>query len=742
MTKKITSFTLILFFYFSSLLWKNSGYEMSGQTPEKTLIKADEQFINQTYSSAAASYENYLKKKPKDFYASKQAAICYSKINLHNKAIDHWTNVYENGQATDKDKLEYAKCLLVNYRVEEAKKILISLSKSNNPEVALWGNAYANPAIFYEDSALCKIFEVKGSNTNKPEFSPEIYKDALVYVRQGKKSRQLFNLMKNEKNFSLIESEKLDQVTFKKGKKFNKQIQKKYTNGPFCFTADDSTMYFTKSASVKLTKKNSKIKPHSLKLHIFYTAMNSYGLAHTEIKPFAYNSYEYNCMHPSISINGKKLFFASDMPGTLGGNDIFVCDWKDGAWSTPKNAGPMINTPGNEMFPHITEDGILFFASDYRPGLGGLDVFFADPANDDKLFRDAENAGSTINTQFDDFGIFMLPGGKKGYLSSDRKNNLGDDDIYYFENNKPKSFPVKIKFVDSLTSTGVAVNFTLSSTSGTDEQKLEGGNYYNTRLKSGKDITINATSESFRTKIFTKNLAYSDSIITIVLQPKSLKCIEGKIIDKDNTLPLQGAKVSIYDEDGNKFLDFTTDSTGLYKVCFLPLGKDLYIGSQKKPDYFTNTEKFIIKKDSDLIKNILAQKIVVGKAIKVDNIYFDKGKFNVRSDAALELDKLVRLMKDNPEIIIELSSHTDCVGPATANLLLSDKRAKSSAAYIISKGIVKTRVKGKGYGESKLLNDCKCEGKVPSTCAEEQHAQNRRAEFKVTGFVSAKVSGK
>ncbi|MCE3259348.1 MAG: OmpA/MotB domain protein [Bacteroidetes bacterium] len=131
-------------------------------------------------------------------------------------------------------------------------------------------------------------------------------------------------------------------------------------------------------------------------------------------------------------------------------------------------------------------------------------------------------------------------------------------------------------------------------------------------------------------------------------------------------------------------------------------------------------------------------KIVVGKAIKIDNIYFDVGKFNVRPDAAVELDKLVTLMKDNPEIIIELSSHTDCNGAASANLTLSDKRAKSSAAYITGKGIAKNRIKGKGYGESKLVNDCKCEGKKASTCTEEQHAQNRRAEIKVTGFVVEK----
>ncbi|MGZ4090628.1 MAG: OmpA family protein, partial [Bacteroidia bacterium] len=273
---------------------------------------------------------------------------------------------------------------------------------------------------------------------------------------------------------------------------------------------------------------------------------------------------------------------------------------------------------------------------------------------------------------------------------------------------------------------------------GKTEGRVDSGKYYTTRVKPGKDITIEAGADKYLPKIMLKNISSTDTIITVMLNPRSRKCIEGKIFDKDDNKALAGVKVAIYDEDGNKYLDQVTDSSGTYSICNLPLDKALYIGSQKKPEYFSNTDKFFIRKDSDLVKNIYALKIVVGKAIKVDNIYFDKGKYNVRPDAALELDKLVRLMKDNPEVIIELSSHTDCNGPAASNLTLSDKRAKSAAAYIISKSIDSKRIKGKGYGESKLVNDCKCEGKKPSPCSEEQHAQNRRVEIKVTGFVVEK----
>jgi len=121
----------------------------------------------------------------------------------------------------------------------------------------------------------------------------------------------------------------------------------------------------------------------------------------------------------------------------------------------------------------------------------------------------------------------------------------------------------------------------------------------------------------------------------------------------------------------------------------------------------------------------------IGKIIDLKPIYFDLGKWNIRPDAAIELDKIVNVMKENPYMVIELGSHTDCRGSAASNLSLSDKRAKSSAAYIVSKGIDKTRIYGKGYGESKLVNSCACEGPVKSTCSEEEHSQNRRTEFRI-----------
>lgn len=697
------------------------------------LIKADKLFIINDFESAASEYENYLSKNPKDYYASKQAALCYNYLNIQNKAIDHWPNVIDNAQATDVDKLFYGKCLLANYRIEDAKKIFISLKNSSNKEAANWAKAYENFQ-FYEDSALTKVIPLKNLNTLKPDFAPAFYLNKMVYLTEKKTSGfvKFFSSWFTSTYFVIKQADKIDSITFSSSKDYNKQIQSKLNHGPLSFTSNDSVIYFTKSAS---KKENKKLKNGTIRMQIFTSKLNKFGDVHPEIMPFQHNSMAYDCMHPAINKKGNRLYFSSDMPGGFGGYDLYYCEKQNETWGKPINLGDKINTSGNELFPNLTTEDGLYFASDVLPGLGGLDLFYSDFNPIKKEYTEPENLGATINTQFDDFGSYINKDGKTGYLTSNRKNGMRDDDIYFFRNNKPSYYNAKLKFIDSTTQLPVSMNFTLSNLNLNVQDKTDTLNPFNIRLKAGKDLNLIAESANYKPVNYTKKLTEQDTLIIITCKTKSEKSIKGKVIDKETNLPLAGVKVAIYDEFGNNYLNIVTDSTGDYKVINLPVEKALFIGSEKRPDYFSNTEKFVIKPDSDIVKNIYTQKIVVGKSIKVENIYFDVAKWNIKSDAAIELDKLVQLMKDNPDIIIELSSHTDCRGKASANLALSDKRAKSSASYIISKGIAKTRIKGKGYGESKLLNSCACEGKVNSTCSENEHAQNRRTEIKVTGFL-------
>lgn len=398
------------------------------QTINNKLIKADKLFIKQEFVDAAKVYESYLKSYPKDYYASRQAAICYKKTNNQDKAIDHWPNVIESSKVTDEDRLDYAKCLLANYRTQDAKMMINFLKTSPDKAIAAWGMAYTNFSQFYMDSALTHVAEVKGINTTHTESGPIILNNKLIFISEKNKSSRIF-IATGDDNKSVVNSAvKKDDINFSDYLPYAKQQQNKGVYSSVSLTADEQTMYYSRSVASKEINKITESDAYKFQIY----SVNPNADKPEVATPFMYNNAEYDCMHPCISKDGLKLYFASDMKGTIGGKDIFVCEFINGAWGAPKNMGLLINTPGDEVFPHISEEGVLYFASDTRPGLGGMDIFYAEPNKDDGTFFTAKNAGFPINTQFDDYSIYILKGGKAGYFSSNRKNNLQDDDIYYF----------------------------------------------------------------------------------------------------------------------------------------------------------------------------------------------------------------------------------------------------------------------------------------------------------------------
>jgi len=398
------------------------------QTINNKLIKADKLFIKQEFVDAAKVYESYLKSYPKDYYASRQAAICYKKTNNQDKAIDHWPNVIESSKVTDQDRLDYAKCLLANYRTQDAKMMINFLKTSSDKAIAAWGMAYTNASQFYTDSATTRATEIKGINTTETESCPLISNNKLVFISEKNKASRTFVATGNDNKSAINSAAKKDDLNFSETLPYARQIQSKGICGPVSLTADETTMYYSRSVASKQLNKLSESGAYKFQIYSANPNNEKAELA----TPFVHNNAEYDYMHPCISKDGLKLYFSSDMKGSIGGKDIFVCEFVNGAWSTPKNMGLLINTPGDEVFPHISEEGVLYFASDTRPGLGGLDIFYAEPNKDDGTFFTAKNAGFPINTQFDDYSIYILKGGKAGYFSSNRKNNLQDDDIYYF----------------------------------------------------------------------------------------------------------------------------------------------------------------------------------------------------------------------------------------------------------------------------------------------------------------------
>jgi len=472
-----------------------------------------------------------------------------------------------------------------------------------------------------------------------------------------------------------------------------------------------------------------------------------------------FNSDNYSTGHPTLSPNGKTLYFVSDMPGGLGGTDIYsVTIHDDGSYGVPVNLGENINTEGKEMFPWIDNENNLYFSSNGHQGLGGLDVFAALP-NANGQYSQVMNLGRPINSESDDFAFIVMPGKQSGFVSSNRKGGMGDDDIYGFTQIQTlkRILTIEINVVELYS--GKSINGALVKIFNKKTGALFGSAYTNNTgvvafvVEPESDYVFEITNDNYypeQVDISDVDIELKEDRIekTVQLKKDPGFGIYAKICDAKSSLPLNDVKITILDLlSGERLGVFTTNSIGEIQQGIL--GKNLndslsYKIELVKEGYFPKTIYYsgkivkagLIDLSHELKNQLKLDSIVTDLAdmVEINPINFDLNKFNIRPDAAIELDKIVVIMNTYPDMVVELGSHTDCRGSNQYNLNLSDKRAAASAAYIKTRITNPDRIYGKGYGESRLLNDCECEGSVKSDCTEEDHSKNRRTEFRVISF--------
>lgn len=371
---------------------------------------------------------------------------------------------------------------------------------------------------------------------------------------------------------------------------------------------------------------------------------------------------------PAFSGDGKTLYFSSNRAGGNGGLDIYRVNMDaSGRFGNPVNMGKAINTAGDEIFPFVSADGKLYFASDGHPGLGKLDLFVA-VRSGGKIT--VENLGLPYNSSMDDFGYMEDEYGNE-FFTSNRSGGKGDDDIYYYQAPETPAEVAETPVPEP-------------------EKDRKVVNYYLT----GEVLS------------------------------------EGQLLDS--------AVVNIYKIDGGietLFAENLVTNEGKFGPVTMEEDED-YVLLTEKPDYLTKREGFTMYgrsipavlltrpvTDTTFHVRIPLDRIFVGKTFRLENIYYDLDKADIRPDAALELDKLVQLLKDNPGLRIELGSHTDARASDIYNLRLSQRRADAAINYIVNKGISGERLEARGYGESELI--------IENAKTEAEHQQNRRTEFKV-----------
>lgn len=449
----------------------------------------------------------------------------------------------------------------------------------------------------------------------------------------------------------------------------------------------------------------------------------------TEVeKPFAYNSENYFVAQPYLSEDGSTLWFSSDMNGGFGKADIWYSKKTDSTWSKPVNAGELINTSQNEMFP-FTQKNKLYFSTNGHPGLGGLDIYTATLT--DGIVTKIKNAGANLNSNGDDFSIVIEKTGKKGYFSSNRTDFI--DRIY----------EVSIKDLDFIYKANLVVDIKGDE----DLQKVpvvikENGQVVDT-LYADKDGNIqftgkensNYTIEPISDLFFPIADAYTtigktESDTTFrKLELKSKYVRVNTIVEEFKTKkPLPNSTVFIYDPITKTEQKYISDDKGQISVV-LERNKTFNVHATHK-GHFDNDIDVATVTTSNVINNKIDLKLIVkGSTFQIENIFYDYGKATLRPESMVELDKLAEFLIENPSIIVELSAHTDSRGSDAKNLILSQKRAQSCVDYLITKGVNKTTIVAKGYGESKLINKCKNDVK----CTEDEHQKNRRTEIKILG---------
>lgn len=626
-----------------------------GNAQKASVEAADKKYERFSYVDAIATYERVASKGYKDEKMFQKLGNAYYFNSELGNAEKWYTELFNMNPNQDGEYCyRYSQCLKAVGNYKKADLILERYNKiSGNDQRAKLFENEKDYLQNIKDNSGRFVIENAGINSGASDYGSAFFGNKLVFASARDTigvSKKVFK-QTNESFTNLYSSEVNSNGKLEKPERFGARINSKFHESTPVFTKDGKTMYFTRNNYLDSKKRKNSEGITLLKIYKA-TLENDKWVDVTEL-PF--NSNEYSVAHPALSVDDKELYFASNMPGTLGQSDLFkVKINNDGTYSNPINLGNKINTEGKETFPFIADDNQLYFATDGRPGLGGLDVYVC-KIGENGTFGEIKNMGEPINSKQDDFALLIDSKSKIGFFSSNRPGGFGNDDIYKFSE---------------------------------------------------------------------------------IREVKCIQKLSGPITDAETKELLADAKVSLFDVNHQLISNTISNSKGQYSFD-VECGKVYYVRAEKN-HYETNEARVVIQDvtgTTQLGVNLtksgceLAVGVDIAKCFGIKIIYFDLDKSFIRKDAAFDLEKILDVMKQYPTLKVDVRSHTDCRQTAKYNLALSNRRAKSTIDWLVKNGIDASRLSGRGYGESQLVNDCGCEPTNDSNCTEEQHQANRRSEF-------------
>lgn len=630
------------------------SFSFNGHAQKAKLAAADKKYDNYAYIDAIKTYERVAQKGYKSVDMFQKLGNAYYFNSDYQNAAKWYAELFAmNTELTPEYYYRYSHSLksIGDFKKSDEMLALFNQKSGNDSRGKLSKSDY-----LAEIKANSGRYDVEdaGINSKYSDYGSAIYLDKVVFTssRDTGSLAQRKHKWTNQYFTNLYTANFGDGMTLNGVKKFDKIINSRFHESTPAFTKDGKTMFFSRNNFIDSKKGKSESNVTLVKI---YQASLENG-KWDNVKEVPFNSNNYSTAHPALSTDEKTLYFASDMPGTLGQSDLYkVKINEDGSFGSPENLGNTINTEDRETFPSVTDENEIYFASDGHPGLGGLDIFVS-KINPDGTFGKVQNIGEKANSNKDDFAYLIDTKTRRGFFTSNRDGGQGYDDIYKF------------------------------------------------------------------------------------LETKRLLCeqeLYGEITDLETSVILPGAKVSLFDSRFNLVSVTNSDDKGNYSFT-VECGKTYNVRAEKT-EYTTKEQKVTIddkrgKTHFPIALEKATCKVAIGddlgKCFGIKMIYFDLDKYDIRREAAFDLEKILDVLSQNPSMKLDIRSHTDSRQTFKYNEILSEKRANATIKWLIKNGVDPSRLTGRGYGETQLVNQCADGVK----CSEEEHQLNRRSEFIITGL--------
>ena len=633
------------------------------KTPK--LSEANSQFERGEYFNASKTYKAvYNKLSPKNERALRgevayKLATCYRRLNMAPNASAAYQNAIRYEYPDSMAYYYLGRSLQAEGKYQPAIEAYNSfLEWRPGDQLAAEGIRGCQIAIKAKQGKRSRyiVKPAKLFNSRRSDFAPMYLDKELNTIYFTSSTEKATGTNKSEitgtKKTDIFFSKKDEQGRWGKPEPAEGSLNTDHEAGIVSFSPDGQTMYLTvarrapeadTSVEIYTSRRSDATWSEPQKFEITADTLSAYG-------------------HPAVSPDGTYLYFASDMPGGYGGKDIWRINLKERSGSL-ENLGSQINTPGDEMFPYLRTDSLLYFSSDGHPGFGGLDLFKA-MLNSTGDRWSIENMGLPMNSSGDDFGItFGL--GESGFFSSNRGDARGYDNIYSFE--------------------------------------------------------------------------YPEVKVTI----------SGMVIDKDEE-PVPNAVIRIVGDDGSNQKEVARDDGSFRFKLERGVKYVMMAGAKGYLNVKQEFESDMEEEDADYEVDFMLA--AIHKPQVVENIFYDFDKASLRPESKEALDEMAQMLRDNPNVTIEMGAHTDRKGSEDYNINLSNRRAKSVVDYLVSAGISPTRLTWKGYGETvpkkvtKRINreypqfpeeTVLDEPFIETLSEEDQEAAdqiNRRTEFQVTSI--------